>query len=464
MPAEKLLLVDDEKLVRWSLRDRLVREGFEVDEADGLQPARARMSSDFYDLVILDHRLPDGSGLDAIPDLVREGPETAIIMLTAYGTVEQAVRAIKSGAYDYLTKPVDMGELVAVVRRALETTAHLRELRRLKEDQKRIHGPSNLIGRSAAMRGIFDVISKVAASAATTILLEGESGTGKDVVARAIHYTSDRADRAFMNITCTAVPEHLLESELFGHERGAFTDARVGKKGLLELADGGTVFLDEIGDMGIALQAKILRFLEDKSFKRVGGTRDIRVDVRVIAATNRNLAEAVRERQFREDLYYRINVIPIHLPALRDRVEDIPLLADHFVQHFDREFKKNVQGFTKSALNALSVYHWPGNIRELRNVIERVMILESRDLLRSEDLPPDIRSHVERPSPGETPAFELPAQGVVLEEIEESLIRQALERVRGNRTRAARLLGITRDTLRYKLKKYKLTAEYPSTG
>ncbi len=463
MPAEKILLVDDEKLVRWSLRDRLVREGFEVDEAEALQPARARMSSDFYDLVILDHRLPDGSGLEAIPELVREGPETAIIMLTAYGTVEQAVRAIKSGAYDYLTKPVDMGELIAVVRRALETTAHLRELRRLKDDQKRIHGPSNLIGRSASMRGVFDMIGKVAASAATTVLLQGESGTGKDVVARAIHYASDRADRAFMNITCTAVPEHLLESELFGHERGAFTDARVGKKGLLELADGGTVFLDEIGDMGPSLQAKILRFLEEKSFKRVGGTRDIKVEVRVIAATNKNLAEAVRERQFREDLYYRINVIPIHLPPLRDRVEDIPLLTAHFVQHFSREFKKHVQGFTRNALRALSAYHWPGNVRELRNVVERVMILESRDLLHLEDLPPEIREYgsAER-GEDELVPFALPPRGVVLEEVEESLIRQALERARGNRTRAARLLGITRDTLRYKLKKFKLAGEYPA--
>jgi DNA-binding NtrC family response regulator len=464
VPAEKILLVDDERLVRWSLRDRLLREGFEVDEAEALQAARARMAGDFYDLVILDHRLPDGSGLEAIPEFVREGPETAIIMLTAYGTVEQAVRAIKAGAYDYLTKPVDMGELIAVVRRALETTAHLRELRRLKDDQKRIHGPANLIGRSAAMHEVFAMIEKVAASAATTVLLQGESGTGKDVVARAIHYASDRADRAFMNITCTAVPEPLLESELFGHERGAFTDARTAKKGLLELADGGTVFLDEIGDMGPALQAKILRFLEEKAFKRVGGTRDIKVDVRIIAATNRNLAEAVRERHFREDLYYRINVIPIHLPPLRDRVEDVGLLASHFVQHFNRDFKKNVLGFSRRGLRALEAYHWPGNVRELRNVVERVMILESREYLHLEDLPPEIRSFAAAEAPGadEKSPFALPPQGIVLEEVEESLLRQALERSRGNRTHAARLLGVSRDTLRYKLKKFGLAESFPA--
>jgi len=465
MAAEKILLVDDERLVRWSLRDRLTREGFEADEADTLAAARERLSSDFYDLVVLDHRLPDGAGLEAIPQIAREAPETAIIMLTAYGTVEQAVKAVKFGAYDYLTKPVDMGELVTVVKRALETTAHLRELRRLKDDQKRIHGPSTLIGGSPAMRAVFDMIEKVAASAATTVLLQGESGVGKDVVAKAIHYASDRADRAFMNITCTAVPEALLESELFGHERGAFTDARAGKKGLLELADGGTVFLDEIGDMGATLQAKLLRFLEEKSFKRVGGTRDIRVDVRVIAATNRNLAEAVRQRSFREDLYYRINVVPLFIPPLRARAEDIPLLAAHFAQHFNKEFRKNVQGFSRRALDALCAYAWPGNVRELRNVVERIMILESRDVLHLEDLPPEIRSHAApRPAAADEdgPLFALPERGVVLEQVEESLVRQALERSKGNRSRAARLVGVSRDALRYKIRKFKLGDEFPA--
>ncbi|MBP7146795.1 MAG: sigma-54-dependent Fis family transcriptional regulator [Acidobacteria bacterium] len=456
MPAEKILIVDDEKLVRWSLRERLSAEGYEVEDADALQPAFRLLGADFYDLLVLDHRLPDGSGLDAIPSLVNEWPETAIIVLTAYGTVEGAVRAIKAGAYDYLTKPVDVDELLAVIRRVLETTAVRRELRRLKEDQKRIHGPSNLIGSGPAMRSVFEMIAKVAGSAGSTVLLQGESGSGKDVVAKAIHYASDRADRPFMNITCTAVPEPLLESELFGHERGAFTDARAGKKGLLELADGGTVFLDEIGDMGLALQAKLLRFLEDKSFKRVGGTRDIRVDVRVIAATNRNLAEAVRERQFREDLYYRINVVPITLPPLRDRPEDVPLLAAHFVVHFNREFKKNVEGFTRRALAALSTYGWPGNVRELRNVVERIMILESRQWLDDGDLPAEIRGRAGEGASGAV--FQLPAEGLVLEQVEESLVRQALERARGNRTRAARLLGISRDALRYKLKKFELTS------
>jgi len=455
MPAEKILLVDDEKLVRWSLRERLSSEGFEVDEAENLAAAERRMSADFYDLVLLDHRLPDGSGLDRIASIARDFPETAVVMLTAYGTVEGAVRAIKSGANDYLTKPIDGDALVAVVRRVLDTTHLRRELRRLKEDQKKVHGPANLVGRSPAMRAIFDVIGKVAGSAASTVLLTGESGSGKDVVAKAIHYASDRADRPFMNITCTAVPATLLESELFGHERGAFTDARVGKKGLLELADGGTAFLDEIGDMPQPLQAKLLRFLEDKSFKRVGGTRDITVDVRIIAATNRNLAEAVRTKQFREDLYYRINVVPIALPPLRDRKGDVPLLAQHFVLHFNREFKKNVEGFSRRALAALERYGWPGNVREMRNVVERMMILEPSGMLHLEDLPPEIRGEPGAGG-GAEQAFRLPPEGVVLEEVELALVRQALARADGNRTHAARLLGVSRDTLRYKLKKFGL--------
>ncbi len=455
MPAEKILLVDDEKLVRWSLRERLTSEGFEVDEAENLAVADRRMATDFYDLVLLDHRLPDGSGLERIGSIARDFPETAVVMLTAYGTVEGAVRAIKSGANDYLTKPIDGDALLAVVRRVLDTTRLRRELRRLKEDQKKVHGPANLVGRSPAMRSIFDVVGKVAGSAATTVLLTGESGTGKDVVAKAIHYASDRADRPFMNITCTAVPATLLESELFGHERGAFTDARVGKKGLLELADGGTAFLDEIGDMPPPLQAKLLRFLEDKSFKRVGGTRDITVDVRIIAATNRNLVEAVREKQFREDLFYRINVVPIALPPLRDRKGDVPLLAQHFVLHFNREFKKNVEGFSRRALAALERYGWPGNVRELRNVVERIMILEPSGTLHLEDLPPEIRGETGT-GQGAEQAFRLPPEGVVLEQVEEALVRQALARASDNRTHAARLLGITRDALRYKLKKFEL--------
>ncbi len=453
MPAEKILLVDDEKLVRWSLRERLTSEGFEVDEAENLAAAERRMAADFYDLVVLDHRLPDGSGLDRIAPIARDFPESAVIMLTAYGTVEGAVRAIKAGANDYLTKPIDGDALVAVVRRVLETTQLRRELRRLKEDQKKVYGPANLVGRSPAMRAVFDVVSKVAGSAASTVLLTGESGSGKDVVAKAIHYASDRADRPFMNITCTAVPATLLESELFGHERGAFTDARVGKKGLLELADGGTAFLDEIGDMPPPLQAKLLRFLEDKSFKRVGGTRDIQVDVRIIAATNRDLAEAVRTKQFREDLYYRVNVVPIALPPLRDRKGDVPLLAQHFVLHFNREFKKNVEGFSRRALAALERYGWPGNVREMRNVVERMMILEPSGTLHLEDLPSEIRGEPGAASEPER-AFRLPPGGVELEEVERTLVRQALARADGNRTHAARLLGVSRDTLRYKLKKF----------
>ncbi|MFQ5768857.1 MAG: sigma-54 interaction domain-containing protein, partial [Acidobacteriota bacterium] len=312
------------------------------------------------------------------------------------------------------------------------------------------------------MKEILETVKKVNAVGASTILLLGENGTGKDMLARGIHSTSERAGRPFQNITCTALPDTLIESELFGHERGAFTDAKVQKKGLLELADGGTAFLDEIGDMSPSMQARLLRFLEDHTFKRVGGTRDIHVDVRVIAATNRRLSEAVKEKTFREDLYYRLRVIPILLPPLRHRTEDIPLLVQHFLDRFNQEFHKNTRGVTREAMARLMAHPWHGNIRELRNVIERIMILENKDQIDVPDLPGELAAlHPDRTgsSPAASGPLQFPLGRMTLEQMEEMAIRQALIRTGQNQVRAARLLGISRDTLRYRLKKLNLGHE-----
>jgi len=459
MPRERILIVEDEKLIRWSIKSRLQDEGFVVAEVETGKAAFDLLDDDEFDLMILDHRLPDMTGLQVL-ERVRQGmPEVSVVMMTAYGTVEGAVQAMKLGAFDYLTKPVNLDELAMVVQKALETTRLRREVHRLRSQQREILGDIRIIGKSPATRAVLDLVRKVCASQASTVLLEGESGTGKNVVAKAIHYGSPRAERPFVNITCSALTETLLESELFGHERGAFTDAKHLKKGLLELADEGTAFLDEIGEMGQAMQAKLLRFLEEKTFKRVGGTRDIRVDVRIIAATNRKLEDGVRAGRFREDLFYRLKVIPIRLPALRERREDIPLLVQHFLDHFNQEFRKATRGVDPAAMQRLKDHDWPGNVRELRNVIERIMILENKERIELEDLPPGLRDHPPaegRPPGGAERAAAVPVGAMTLEQIERSAIRQALERAGGNQVRAAKLLGISRDTLRYRMKKFGL--------
>jgi two-component system, NtrC family, response regulator AtoC len=451
MAHERVLLVDDEKLIRWAIRSRLQEHGYVVGEAEDGRSAFTTLGQDDWDLVLLDLRLPDTTGLDVLERLRQESPEVSVVMMTAYGTVEGAVQAMKLGAFDYLTKPVNLDELLVVVERALETTKLRREVKRLRSEQREVHGTVQLIGKSPAILDVLDLVRKVSASQATTVLLEGESGTGKNVVAKAIHYGSPRADRPFVTITCSALTETLLESELFGHERGAFTDAKVQKKGLLEVADGGTAFLDEIGEMGQAMQSKLLRFLEDKTFKRVGGTRDIEVDVRIVAATNRDLQSATREGRFREDLFYRLKVIPIHLPSLRERREDIPLLVQHFLDHFNRELRKNTSRVSPQALELLENYAWPGNVRELRNFVERVMILEDKDAIEVDDLPRSMREVA-----GRAPEPRAPVGAMTLEEMERQAIERALDRAGHNQVRAAKLLGISRDTLRYRMKKFGL--------
>ncbi len=453
----RILVVDDELALRKGLAQRFEEEGAEVTTADTVTLARKALKEGDFDLAVLDHRLPDGTGLALLEEQKRSGGTTTFVMMTAYSSAADAVRAMKSGAADYLQKPFDLDELMLVAERALESVALRTEVTRLRSRQTGATGISGIVGRSSAMVELRALVQQVAVSGARTILITGESGTGKDVVAHAIHAASPEADRPFLDITCTALPEALLESELFGHERGAFTDAKTAKRGLFEEADGGTIFLDEIGDMPPALQAKLLRFLEAKSFRRVGGLREIKVDVRIIAATHRRLPDLIEKGLFRGDLYYRLNVIPIEIPPLSQRPEDVPDLLDHFAKSYARELRKEVMGFDDEAMRRLTSHPWPGNIRELRNCVERAVLLARGPRLTIADLPPEMRraDAATNAIAGNGP-FVLPERGVVLEDAIRSLLDQSLVRTAGNKSRAAALLGVHRDQVRYWVKKYGL--------
>ena len=444
-----ILVVDDEQLIRWSLSERLTAEGYDVVEAGMAREALQRFGPTI-DLVLLDYRLPDADGLSVLKKMKAEQPDVPIILLTAFSSIETAVEAMKQGAYHYANKPFNLDEIALVVQKALETTALRREVRSLRASRSEPFAASRIVGESASIVHLKALLQRIASSPASTVLLRGESGTGKDLAAKVIHYGSERAARPFMNITCSALPDALLESELFGHERGAFTDARQQKTGLLESAGGGTVFLDEIGEMVPALQAKLLRFLEEKAFKRVGSSADIRVDVRVIAATNRDLEDAVAQGKFREDLFYRLNVMQVLLPPLREHETDIPLLLNFYIDQFNREFRKQVRGASPDALELLRGYRWPGNIRELRNAVERAMLLADGEWLEPEHFP----MAVSRRSSGGR--FDLPDEGVSLEQMERELVMQALQRTGWNHTKAAALLGLNRDQIRYRIEKFGL--------
>jgi DNA-binding NtrC family response regulator len=444
--------VDDEHLIRWSLEQNLKKQGYEVVTAGSGEDALQMVREHQPDLVLLDIQLPGISGIEVLEKVKEFDDDIIVVMLTAHGGLETAVNAMRLGAFDYVSKPFNLDELSIIIRKALENSDLKQEVVRLRTETKK--SVPNIIGSSQQTKYLMEVLEKVARSEASTVLVQGESGTGKELVAKWIHYSSNRAEKPFIAINCAAVPATLLESELFGHEKGAFTDAKATKKGLFELADGGTVFLDEIGDMEMGMQAKLLRFLEDRSFRRIGGARVFTVDVRIISATNKDLQKSIEDKSFRNDLYYRLQVIPISLTPLRERKEDVLDLARHFVELYNRDFNKKVQGIAGMAESMLLDYNWPGNVRELKNVIERAIILGNDETLLLEHLPLEIvaKASVE----GEAPAsvFRLPPEGIDIEEVEKELIRQALEITEWNQSKAAKKLTLGIDAFRYRMKKF----------
>jgi two-component system response regulator AtoC len=454
MRGETILIVDDEKLIRWSLKQELLKAGYNVLEAETVQGGLKLMQENEPDLVLLDQRLPDGTGIDLLTDMKKNQSIIPVVMLTAIDRSDIAVQAMKLGALDYVTKPVNIEELKIVIEKALEATLLKRQMAQLLKAQKKEYGFCGMIGSSPAMKRVYYDISKIAQSKNTTVLLSGESGTGKELAAQAIHFLSERKDQPLMTTNCSAISETLIESELFGHERGAFTDARTQKKGIFELADRGSILLDEIGDISPKLQVKLLRVLEQKTFQRVGGTADITVDVRIIAATNLILEKQVADGKFRSDLYYRLNVVNIHMPQLSERGDDVVMLSDYFIQEFNTRYHKHFKGLSPEVRKVFSAYHWPGNVRELRNVLERAVLLSDDELIQP--------AHIEFsrfPVQGQqafAPA-EPKEESTSLFEIEKKTLIQALERTKYNQTQAAKLLEISRDTLRYRMKKYNIS-------
>ena len=455
MRKPRVLVCDDEMLIRLWLVEHLADSNLRTEGLENAHELIAALHREPADLILLDLRLPDGDGMDVLEQVKAIDPTVPVIMMTAYGEVETAVAAVRAGAYHFLEKPIVLTELVLLIEKALESRQLRSEVDRFRDGCRWQFADVTLVGRSAALRRIADLITRVAAKGTpVNVLVSGESGTGKGVIARAIHARGPRRSQPFVSVNCTSVPEHLVESELFGHEAGAYTDAKDVKRGLFEIADKGTVFLDEIGDMPKAMQSKLLHVLETHEFRRVGGVRSLEVDVHVITATNRVLEESVANGEFREDLFYRLNVINIRIPPLRERPEDIAPLAAHFVDELCRELGLPQREIAPDSLAALERYSWPGNVRELRNVLERILLLEDGDTIRQAHLPAEIGGQGATAAANHAPTFVLPASGVDLEALEREFLCQALERTAGNKTSAARLLGLSRDTMRYRLEKY----------
>jgi DNA-binding NtrC family response regulator len=461
----RIMVVDDQDTIRHFITRALEQEGHIVTPAPSGERGLDLFEKDPAEAVILDLKLPGMNGLEVLKRIKEIENQTIVIMVTAYGEISSAVKAMKAGAYDYIPKPIDLDHLIMSLNRALESKKLWLEIAHWRQKELLRFDFDFVVGTSKAMQDLMKVVENLAKSNNTTVLVEGESGTGKELIANMVHQLSPRKDQPFMEINCGSLPELLLESELFGHEKGAFTDAKTQKRGLFELADGGTVFLDEVGEMSLTIQVKLLRVMERMTFKRVGGTRDIKVDLRIISATNRDLAKAVKNGTFREDLYYRLKVVPLRVPPLRERREDIELIAKHFLNQYNRAFSKDFYGFSEAAIRSMREYGWPGNVRELKNVIERAVLLFEGDLIEQEHLSLGEMGGSARNrslSEVENAITEgIPDNGVdfdrIICDIETELITKALEQSDYNQSLAARLLGISRDKLRYKVKGLGLT-------
>jgi two-component system response regulator AtoC len=456
VPKSKILVVDDEQLIRWTLGEALKGWDYLPVQAGSVADGLAAFESEAPDAVLLDINLPDGSGLDLLRQIKARSPQAVVIMITANVLVDDTIAALRGGAFDFVSKPINLEELHVTIRNGIEAHQLRSEVKRLRSERDRRFSFEQIVGQSPAMRDLLDLARKVAESEAAAVLLQGESGTGKDIFAKAIHHASRRSDQPFVAINCAAIPSTLIESELFGYEKGAFTDAKARKLGLFEQAEGGTLFLDEIGELEIALQAKLLRVLEEGMFRRVGGLKDLPLDVRVIAASNRDLKSESESGRFRLDLYYRLSVIQLEIPPLRERGADVLLLAKHYIETLSAPLKRRIRGLAPDVEALFVRYPWPGNVRELRNVIERCLILEDSDVITARYLPTSLtRATTSESAAAATSAggYRLPSDGISLEDVELSFVRQALDASNGNQTRAAELLGISRDQLRYRMKK-----------
>ncbi len=456
-----VLVVDDDESMRYLLEEALSKEGYSIVTAKDGEESVRRAKEMVFDAIIMDIRMPGMSGLEAIAEIKKYDRSAVIVVITAYGTEKMAIEAVEKGAYDYFTKPFELEDLRAVVRRAIEKRRLRAENETLHRELKRKCEFSNIIGESGRMMEVYEIVSQVV-NTDVTVLIYGESGTGKELIARAIHYNSLRKDKPFIKMNCVAIPETLLESELFGHEKGAFTGAVARKLGKFELANRGTLFLDEVGDMSLLTQAKLLRVLQEREFERVGGTQTVKVDVRIIAATNKDLPQAVKRKEFREDLYYRLNVVSLVMPPLRERREDIPQLFEHFMKEYNKKLNRDVQRISVEAMELLMKYPWPGNIRELENVLQRAIVLEKGDTLTKEHLPMVIQS-LDREMKFDVDRIGMTtslseAVNQVLEDVEKQFILRALERTGWNRTKAAEELRISRKSLHNKMKKYSIKA------
>ncbi len=450
-----ILIVDDDDVMRESLSDVLRRSGYEVFLEDSGKGALSIIKKNVIDLILLDMRLPDVDGLEILKKIKEFDTEILVIIMTAYSDIQTAVSAMKSGAYHYINKPFELDELKLLIQKGLETKSLINEVRRLRRQQERDN--SHIYGTSPQIQYVRELIGMISKTNKTPVLIQGESGTGKELAANAIHYNSNRSNKPLMKINCSAIPDTLLEAELFGYEKGAFTDAKSTKKGLFELADGGTVFLDEIGDMKPYLQSKILRVLENQTFMRIGGEREIKVDVRIIAATNRDLEKMLKEGSFRKDLYYRLKVMVIDMPPLRDREEDILLLANLFIEEKNREYGKNIKGLSEEAKRIILQYNWPGNVRELRNVIERAMILTDQEYISYKYLPFELRQIEDSYKNDESLRAIEKNEMLSLEEMERFHLFRVLKKLDWNKSKASKVLGISRATLRTKIKRYNIS-------